>query len=139
MSSQKNNSLMLVSSYCHSQQTQNMCITFVERRSNVFDVGPALYKSYTHVLFLLGMKWVVLLAHVAPSPLHVPSCRHRLVVVPTRVNPRVQEKCTKEPYVYLSPCTWPLARLGGLGHRTAENNKNNNVVSSSHFFHIGLW
>ena len=37
-----------------SQQTQNICITFVQRRPNVFDVGPALYKCYTNVLCLLG-------------------------------------------------------------------------------------
>ena len=35
---------------CYSQQTQNICITFVERRRNVFDVGPTLYKCYTNVL-----------------------------------------------------------------------------------------
>ena len=28
----------------HSQQTQNICITFVQCRPNVFDVGPTLYK-----------------------------------------------------------------------------------------------
>ena len=27
-----------------SQQTQNICITFVQRRHKVFDVGPTLYK-----------------------------------------------------------------------------------------------
>ena len=36
------------------QQTQNICITFVQRRTNVFDVGPALYKCYRNVLWLLG-------------------------------------------------------------------------------------
>ena len=34
-----------------SQQTQNICITFVQRRPNVFDAGPTLYKCYTNVLF----------------------------------------------------------------------------------------
>ena len=29
-------------------------ITFVQRRPNVFDVGPTLYKCYTNVLCLLG-------------------------------------------------------------------------------------
>ena len=37
-----------------SQQTQNICITFVQRRSNVFGAGPSLYKCYTNVLCLLG-------------------------------------------------------------------------------------
>ena len=27
-----------------TQKTQNICIAFVQRRPNVFDVGPALYK-----------------------------------------------------------------------------------------------
>ena len=35
-----------------TQQIQNMCITFVQRRPNVFDVGPTLYKCYTNVLCL---------------------------------------------------------------------------------------
>ena len=34
---------------------QNICITFIQRRPNVFDVGPALYKCYTNVLCLLGL------------------------------------------------------------------------------------
>ena len=37
-----------------SQQTQNICITFVQRRPNVFDVGPTLYKCYANDLCLLG-------------------------------------------------------------------------------------
>ena len=36
---------------CYSQQTRNICVTFVQRRPNVFD---ALYKCYTNVLCLLG-------------------------------------------------------------------------------------
>ena len=31
-----------------------MCITFVQRRTNVFDVGPTLHECYTNVLCLLG-------------------------------------------------------------------------------------
>ena len=38
----------------YTQQTQNICITFVQCRPNVFDVGPTLYKCYTNVLCLLG-------------------------------------------------------------------------------------
>ena len=37
-----------------AQQTQNICITFIQRRPNVFDVGPTLYKCYANVLCLLG-------------------------------------------------------------------------------------
>ena len=36
-----------------SEQTQNICLTFEQRRPSVFDVGPTLYKSYTNVLCLL--------------------------------------------------------------------------------------
>ena len=31
---------------CGPQQTQNICITFVQRRPNIFDVGPTLYKCF---------------------------------------------------------------------------------------------
>ena len=37
-----------------AQQTQNICIAFVQRRPNGEDVGPTLYKCYTNVLCLLG-------------------------------------------------------------------------------------
>ena len=37
-----------------SQQTQNICITFIQCWTNVEDVGPTLYKCYTNVLYLLG-------------------------------------------------------------------------------------
>ena len=42
------------SEHTSSQQTQSNCITFIQRRPNVFDVGPTLYKCYTYVLCLLG-------------------------------------------------------------------------------------
>ena len=34
----------------------NICITFIQRRPNVFDVGPTLYKCYANVLCLLWMR-----------------------------------------------------------------------------------
>ena len=34
-----------------SEQTQNICITLVQSRHNVFDVGPTLYKCYANVLY----------------------------------------------------------------------------------------
>ena len=37
-----------------SQQIQSICITFVHCLTNVDDVGPTLYKWYTHILCLLG-------------------------------------------------------------------------------------
>ena len=33
--------------YSASQQTQTICITFQQRRPNVFEVGPTLYRCYT--------------------------------------------------------------------------------------------
>ena len=37
-----------------TQQTQNICIKFEQRRFNVFHVGPTLYKCYTNVSCLVG-------------------------------------------------------------------------------------
>ena len=34
--------------------THNICIAFIQRRPNVFDVVSTLYKYYTNVLWLLG-------------------------------------------------------------------------------------
>ena len=39
-----------------TQQTQNICITFVQCWTNVEDVGPTLYKCYANVLCLLGIQ-----------------------------------------------------------------------------------
>ena len=39
-----------------SQQTQNICIIFVQRRRKVFDVGPTLYKCSANVFCLLGCE-----------------------------------------------------------------------------------
>ena len=40
--------------FAFAKQTKHMCITFIQRRPNVFDVGPTLYKCYTNGLCLLG-------------------------------------------------------------------------------------
>ena len=58
------------------QQTRSICITFVQRRPNVFDVGPSLYKCYAHavvftrLLMLLEAVLVVkiILANMRRSP-----------------------------------------------------------------------
>ena len=52
----KKNRICVIGKGAHSKQTQNISITFVQRRPNVFDVGPALYKCYRNVLCLLG--WI---------------------------------------------------------------------------------
>ena len=44
------------SEHCPSQYTQNICITFIQRRPEVFDVGPTLYTFYTNGLCKLG--WI---------------------------------------------------------------------------------
>ena len=41
-----------------TQQTQNISIASVQRRPNVFNVGLALYKCYTNILYLLGRAYV---------------------------------------------------------------------------------
>ena len=43
-----------------SKQTQNICMTFVQRRPNVYDVGSTLYKCYTNVFCLLSYCIMVL-------------------------------------------------------------------------------
>ena len=42
------------------QQTQSICITFMQRHPNVFDVGPTLYTFFcdTYVLCLLGIRHI---------------------------------------------------------------------------------
>ena len=40
--------------YFKKSKNSCICITFLQRRPNVFDVGPTLYKCYTNVLCLLG-------------------------------------------------------------------------------------
>ena len=39
---------------CKTNKDKTFVITFVQRRPNVFDVGPTLYKCYTNVLCSLG-------------------------------------------------------------------------------------
>ena len=38
------------------QQTRNITITFIQRRPNMFNVGPTLHKCYTNILCLLGFS-----------------------------------------------------------------------------------
>ena len=45
-------------------QTQNICITFVQRWSNVFDVGLTLYKCYTMFSCLLYDKLTLFQNHI---------------------------------------------------------------------------
>ena len=36
-----------------------ICLTFIQRRPNVVDVGPTLYECCTNVLYLLGSSMYV--------------------------------------------------------------------------------
>ena len=47
-------SMQVQTTHWCSQQTQNICMTFVQCLTNVDDVGPTLYKCYANVLCLLG-------------------------------------------------------------------------------------
>ena len=41
----------------HTKGTQNICITFIQCCTNVEDVGPTLYKSYTNVCVYWVGSW----------------------------------------------------------------------------------
>ena len=63
-----------LSGWLLSQQTQNICITFIQRRPNVFDVGPTLYKCHTNVLCLLGCGLFVGCLPIVASPAWCQHC-----------------------------------------------------------------
>ena len=45
--------LLLLTENCAQLQTLNICIAFVQRRPNVFDVDSTLYKCYSNGLCVL--------------------------------------------------------------------------------------
>ena len=45
---------------CTTQQTQNICITFIQHRANVEAVGPTLHNCYINVLCLLGIASTIM-------------------------------------------------------------------------------
>ena len=55
--------LPLVTFTSLSQQTQNNSMIFVQRRPNVFDVGPTLYKWYSNTLCLLDHDYLWICGH----------------------------------------------------------------------------
>ena len=57
-------------SVLYTQQAQTICITFIQRRTNVEDVGPALYKCYTNVC----VCWELPLSGSAVSPRFPGAC-----------------------------------------------------------------
>ena len=56
-----------------TKQTQNICIAFIQRRPNVFDVDPTLYKCHTNVLCLLDKLHVHLEEHVITDHTRMPT------------------------------------------------------------------
>ena len=54
-----------VSEDATTQQTQNICITFIQCWTNDEDVGPTLYKCYTDVLCLLGSSLKIVFTRFA--------------------------------------------------------------------------
>ena len=78
--------------HIQSQQTQNICITFIQRRPNVFDVGPTLYKCYTNVVCLLWCSY-------GPS-----QCRvHMLQVALPRLSWLCPPVCQMHLHASISP------------------------------------
>ena len=45
-----------------AQQAQNICITFIQRQPNVFDIGPTLYK----IIQMYCVYWVSIQVWVSP-------------------------------------------------------------------------
>ena len=64
--------------YWTPRETQHFCITFVQRRPNVFDVVPALYKCYTNVLCLLGHRVLIRFASFCAGNMATPWPDHWL-------------------------------------------------------------
>ena len=50
------------------QQTRDICITVIQRRPNVFDVGSTLYKVIQMILCLLGVN-----TSLGSSSFHIPA------------------------------------------------------------------
>ena len=66
-----------------SQKTQNICITFIQRRPNVLDVGSTLYKCHTNVLGLLDVNILdckhILIKHDIKLSARANACMHATV------------------------------------------------------------
>ena len=78
--------IVRVKLFTNSQQTQNICIAFVQRRPNVSDVGPTLYKYYTNVLCLLGRAQCLLFENHPENVRRSPYVVVMLVQSPRRLS-----------------------------------------------------
>ena len=87
-----------------SKRTQNICITFVPRRPNAFDVGSSLHKCYTNVLCLL-MGWLDLCRHGCGILWKI-TWLVNVIYLPCLI------ACTSNPYTPLAAC---LVAISGWG------------------------
>ena len=94
-----------------SRKTQNICITFVQCWTNVFNVGPTLYKCYTNVLFFL---WSCLRA----------GCSHWLV--PTLWIQPIKHYTLTQRWVNV----WPASNAVVQHYATVESILQPNIIPS---------
>ena len=69
-----------------TQQTQNICIIFIQCWTNVEDVGPTLYKCYTNVLCLAGMDPDITVCDVHANYPHGRINPNKVQMVFVRIN-----------------------------------------------------
>ena len=69
------------------EQTQNICIIFIQCWTNAEDVGPSLYKCYTNILCLLGRSVqnhsLKLYHHTAIASITARAIRHQNIKLPS--------------------------------------------------------
>ena len=80
---------------------------FVQRRLNVSDVDPTLYKCYTNVLCLLGSGWClsIIVNRMIESWLHWIWCTDKRITF----NERLKAPCS--PQTYSAQCHTSLAHV----------------------------
>ena len=69
----------------HTEQTQNICMTCVQRRPNVFDVGPTLYTCHTNVLCLLVYHDLIAIYQIGDRFTHPANTQHLYNIYTTSV------------------------------------------------------
>ena len=92
-----------------------MCITFMQRRPNVVDVGPTLYKCYTYVLCVQGITTLVLLSFLFNFFSHLKLCLARVVVSTAAFHARVRG--SKETKMFFPHPRVKVSIVGSLRDR----------------------
>ena len=92
-----------------SQPTENLCITFVQRRPNVF--GPTLYKYNTNVLCLLGYPFLILDEVLRCTLL---TCEMQFIICPGNDNAHQSIICCRFHYGAPRCMTKPLKIVTGV-------------------------